>query len=108
MSPKITVHGGATNAHGADVSPADDVSQPQVVAEDDLGRPTPDEDTAVETPEPVVEDEPDADEAPDYEGMTLAELRAEAESRNLPAYGTKAQISERLRESDGAPEDSAE
>ena len=103
MSPKITVHGGATNAHGADVSPAADVSQPLVGAEADLGRPTP-----TEPDEAVVEvaaEAPAADavplpEAKDYSSMTLAELREEADSRNVASYGSKAQITERLQAAD--------
>jgi rRNA maturation protein Nop10 len=105
MSPKITVHGGATNAHGADVSPVADVSQPQVGAEADLGRPTssldevqvetePEEDAAVET----------KSDEPDYESLSLGELREAAAARDLPTYGTKAQITERLREADASQE----
>ena len=113
MSPKITVHGGATNARDADVSPAADASQPPVAAEGDGGRLTPDEpmdvtayqadepqpaadESAVEEPveEPAEADEP----APvDYDGMTLAELREAASAADLPAYGTKAQLVERLK-----------
>lgn len=104
MSPKITVHGGATNAHGADVSPAADVSQPQVVAEDGLGRPT-----SVE-PEDVQEadDVPAVESKPDLDSMTIAELRAEASSRGLPVYGTKAQVIERLQDADTAPDEPTE
>lgn len=104
MSPKITVHGGATNARETDVSPVVVASQPQVVAEDDLGRPA-SEDPAVLVPEPV-EPVAEADgvaaaEPPaDYDSMTLAELREAAAARDLPSYGTKAQITERLREND--------
>lgn len=117
MSPKITVHGGATNARDADVSPAADASQPQVVAEDDLGRPTSD-DTAAEVEAVQSETSPEVEEvssetdteeeyvvndtAPDYESMTLAELREAAEARGVPSYGTKAQITERLREADAS------
>jgi hypothetical protein len=47
--------------------------------------------------------------APDpYASMTLAELRAEADKRQVPSYGTKAQVTERLRESDGAAEGDAD
>lgn len=93
MSPKITVNGGATNAHGSDVSPADAVSGPQVAAEGDLG--------------PSTSDEPEASDAetaanPGYDGMTLAELREAAGDRDLPTYGTKVQLIERLRENDAA------
>lgn len=105
MSPKITVHGGATNAHGADVSPAADVSQPLVEAEVDQGRPNLDE-VQDETTEEVdaVQDEAPEDTAPDYESMTLAELRAEADGRGVPSYGTKGQITERLRQDDASPQ----
>ncbi len=108
MSPKITVHGGATNARDADVSPAVDASQPQDVAEDVLGRPTSEDlDTVQETtvPEPdKVEDETESveDAAPDYDAMTLAELREAAADRKVPSYGTKAQIVERLHEADSS------
>lgn len=103
VSPKITVHGGATNARDADVSPADDASQPLVEAEVGQGRPTPDADTD------DVQAESDTDT---YAGMTLAELRAEADGRGVPSYGTKSQITERLREADdsakAAPSEDAE
>ena len=47
-------------------------------------------------------EEPEKDEAADYDGMTLGELRAEATKRNLPSYGNKAQLTERLREADAS------
>jgi DNA-directed RNA polymerase subunit RPC12/RpoP len=94
MSPKITAHGGATNAREANVSPVADASGPQVVAEDDLGPTHP----VDETPETV--DEPE-DSAVDYDGMTLAELRSAADSAGLPTYGTKAQLIERLKGAGG-------
>lgn len=101
--PKITAHGGATNAREADVSPAADAGEPQVVAEDDLGLTT----SVEAAPEAPAEDEPVAEDAtPAYEGMTLAELREAAGARDLPTYGTKAQLVERLREDDA--EDAAE
>lgn len=111
MSPKITVHGGATNAHGADLSPAADVSEPQVVAEDDLGLsavvPSLPEDSGplselpaeayAEDAVPLAEPEPVTDP---YADKTLAELRELAEARGVAAYGSKAQITERLRAAD--------
>lgn len=97
MSPKITVHGGATNARETDDSPAVVVSQPQVVAEDDLGRPTPTEPVAAE-PEANNAPEPEPELNADYDSMTLAELREAASARSIPSYGTKAQIVERLQE----------
>lgn len=111
MSPKITVHGGATNARDTDVSPAVDASQPLVAAEGDQGRPTPEEPVA-ETESVQDETAPEADDVQSetaeeetgdgYEGMTLAELRALATERDLPSYGTKAQLTERLREADAS------
>lgn len=107
MSPKITVHGGASNARDADVSPAADVSQPLVGAEADQGRPTSEEQEAVPgealpevSAESYGEDSAEPDAALDYDGMTLAELREEAGRRELPTYGTKAQIIERLHDDD--------
>jgi hypothetical protein len=106
MSPKITVHGGATNARDADVSPAAAASPPLDVAEDVQGHPTSEE--AADGPADVAEVEADeapvaaADEEdePSYAGMSLGELRAVASERGLPSYGTKAQLMERLREAD--------
>lgn len=118
MSPKITVHGGPTNARETDLSPAVDASQPLAGAEADQGHPTQVEGDEVVSGEavgeplaevpaqaygedavPLDESEPDVDR---YAGMTLAELRAEADSRGVASYGTKAQIAERLREDDAA------
>lgn len=97
MSPKISVFGGASNAREEDVSPASDASQPQVVAEDDLGLST--------SEEPVEDAVPDYDSAaPDYDSMTLAELRDEADKRGVPGYGKKADIIERLRDADNSPQ----
>lgn len=124
MSPKITVHGGATNAReSAEPSPDAAASQPLVGAEADQGRPTP-------VPEPEVqelraeaavgealpelpvesygEDAVPTEGAPGYDGMTLAELRDEAALRGVPSYGTKAQITERLRADDDDDESAAD
>lgn len=115
MSPKITVHGGATNAREqADPSPDAIASQPLVGAEADQGRPTPADGDVVEAPEvegealqgvaaeaytedSVALDEPDVDP---YAGMTLAELRGAADARGVASYGTKAQVADRLRADD--------
>lgn len=110
--PKITRHGGATNARATDTSPDVDASQllpdgAEAVREERPTPPAPEPvaaEAVVETPaETAGEDSPaDAPAAePDYDGMTLAELREEATARGLAAYGTKAQITERLREADG-------
>lgn len=122
MSPKITVHGGATNARDADVSPAVDASKPLVGAEADQGLPTSEQEVSAD--EAVGEALPevsadlygedatslDSDEPPTdpYAGMTLAELRAEADRREIPSYGTKAQITERLKEADAGSEPESE
>lgn len=106
--PKITVHNGATNAREEDVSPASDASEPQDVAEDVLGLPTSGEEVADEDDTPAKDEGTEAEETVDYDGMTLAELREEASKREVPSYGSKAQIIERLKESDGEPEDEAE
>jgi hypothetical protein len=106
--PKITVHGGPTNAREADVSPAAAASPPQDAAEGVLGHSTSEEAEAApvveELPEVVAEpdgeDAVEASEVKDYDAMSLAELREEATSRDIPSYGTKAQITERLREAD--------
>ena len=108
--PKITVHGGTTNARETDPSPAVDASQPLVGAEADQGHPTEVEgdgsgEALPEVPaeaygedaEPLAESDVDP-----YAGLTLAELREAAEARSLPSYGTKAQLTERLREADEA------
>lgn len=100
MSPKISVHSGATNARVADVSPAADASQPQDVAEDVLG-PQLSEEPQEQAEESAAEE---LTAVADYDGMTLAELREAANNRDLPSYGNKAQIIERLRDADGASE----
>ena len=118
MSPKITVHGGATNARDADVSPAADASgQPQVTAEDDLGSATPETDETVGEEQATADaggedaaalDEADEPTTDPYAGLSLAELRTEADGRGVPSYGSKAQITERLREADAAAEGNSE
>ncbi len=102
MSPKITVHSGASNAREEDVSPASDASSPQDVAEDVLGHPTSVDAPDTEPDEPDTEPEDDGNAVPDYDSMTLAELRDEAEKRGVAAYGKKSDITERLRQDDAA------
>lgn len=102
MSPKITVHGGATNAREADVSPVVTASQPQDAAEGVLGRPTseiPDEFQGAVTEEESLstDDVPTEEPQLGYGSMTLQELRDTASDRGLPSYGTKSQIVERLQ-----------
>lgn len=108
--PKITVHGGATNARErAESSPDALASQPLVGAEADQGHPTPEPqapileipayvaDVLAETPVEVTEEALDP-----YAGLNLTELKAVADKRGLPVYGTKSQIAERLRDADAA------
>lgn len=124
--PKITRHGGPTNARDAESSPDADASQLLLDGAEAVQEERP---TAVEgelvgdgAGEALPDLPPDADgedaallegggpsgngggpgEAPDYDGMTLAELREEANSRDIPSYGTKAQITERLKAADAA------
>jgi hypothetical protein len=116
MSPKISIHGGATNAHGAEVSPADDVSEePQAVSQDGLGHSTteeaPDENADREQEQEQdapAEDDGEADAAKDYNTMTITELRAEATRRGIPSFGNKSQVIERLKGADGASDEPAE
>jgi len=110
--PKNHVGRGPTDVGAADVSPAAVADQsPQVVAEDGLGRTNEvvadevvGEALAAVSVEAYAEDAvllagPDVDP---YAGLTLAELRAAADGRGVPSYGTKAQVAERLREDDSA------
>lgn len=80
--PKITVHGGPSNAN--DDHPA---------AEEDQ----------TEAAQPATEDKADtADEtsAPDYEALNVGQLREEASRRGLDHTGKKAELVERLEASD--------
>lgn len=105
--PKNHVGRAPTNARAVDDSPVTDASEPRDVAEDVPGRPTSQEVPDETTPETDdVQDEKAEDDEPEgdpYAGLTLAELRAEADKRGVPSYGTKAQITERLREDDASP-----
>lgn len=115
--PKITKHGGPTNARGEESSPDSPVRAPLAGAEADQGHPTPAEDNEVvgdgsgealpeldasaEDAQPLeVKYAGDPAQSVDYDGMSLAELRELANSRKVASYGTKAQIAERLREAD--------
>jgi hypothetical protein len=112
MSPKITVHGGATNARDTESSPDVSVSPPLAGAEADQGHPTLPEaepatqETTEAAPADAVEDLDNVQESTEsedaYAGLTLTELRAAADSRGVASYGTKAQITERLREADAS------
>jgi hypothetical protein len=104
--PKITVHGGATNASEAATSPAVPEDDPlggavrpvQGVTTPDKPAPEPEPTADVDAPEPAPEPlGPVPDISPvTGEEMTLNELRAECEKRGLPTYGTKASLRLRL------------
>jgi hypothetical protein len=107
VSPKITVHGGATNAREqAESSPDAVASLPLAGAEAGQGHPTYVAEAGPETVSPDAE--PEAEAAPEpvepdpYAGKTLAELRDEADKRGVASYGSKAQIADRLRAADEA------
>jgi hypothetical protein len=101
----------STDVRDADSSPAavTDEAAPPVTAEDDRGAAAPEAD-AVPAPEPAdggdsedkAEPKSEGGAVDPYEGLTLSELKAEADTRNVPSYGTKAQITDRLREADAA------
>lgn len=57
-----------------------------------------------QAPEPPVESDQDDEDEPDSQSMTLAELRAQADERGLPTYGTKAQLAARIA-NDAADQD---
>jgi hypothetical protein len=114
MSPKITVHGGATNAREqAESSPDALASQPLAGAEAGQGHPTFTGEPGPETVSPPFGDQvlrakdddgegetAEAAEPDPYAGMSLAELREAADARGVASYGSKAQIAERLRAAD--------
>lgn len=104
--PKNHVGRGPTDVGAADVSPAADADEsPQAVAESGLGRTSevgevlPEVSAEAYAEDAVALAEPEVDA---YAGLTLAELRGEADKRGVPSYGTKAQLAERLREADAA------
>lgn len=92
--PKITVHGGPSNA---DVDPG----QPGHVETDDdrHGDPVEDGQTATLEGDPG---DTQAPEAVDYNTFTAEELRAELKERKLPTSGTKPELVDRLAENDDA------
>jgi hypothetical protein len=109
--PKNHVGRGPTDSRETDLSPDVDASEPQAVAEDGLGRPTSEEAPEAKPAEEKQSDEMGAaeeeqseenDDKPNYEGMSLAELRAEADKRQVPSYGNKGQLVARLREADAS------
>ncbi len=117
--PKITAHGGPTNARADETSPVVPASEPLIGAEAGQGHSNSSEvlvdesgpELAAESTEPTLDEvqdetveeeasEGDSEEAVDYDAMSLAELKAVAEDKGVATYGTKAQIAQRLREAD--------
>lgn len=110
--PKNHADRGPTNARADETSPVVAVSAPLAGAEAGQGHPNVvpvDEPEAkaidAEVPEAAAADTDEDSveltvETVDYESLTLAELKELAVSRDVAAYGTKAQIAERLREAD--------
>lgn len=105
--PKISRRGNrsvATNARESAVTSPDALaSKPLAVAEDGQGRPLPEPEPAGAEPTETKETELETSEpepSQDLSGLTLAELRALADRRGVPSYGTKAQITERLNGTD--------
>lgn len=99
--PKINRRGNhsvASNARDTGTSPAVDASKPLAVAEDGQGRPLPEAEPAEETVLAPEGESAEPEPMQDLSGLTLAELRALADERGVPSYGTKAQITERLTE----------
>jgi SAP domain len=76
--PKITVHGGPSNAN----------DEPPATGEDQTPAP--------ESKAPASEAETQREEAPDYEALKVAELRELASERGLDTSGTKAELVGRL------------
>ncbi len=103
MSPKITAHGGATNAREAESSPDAVASPPLAGAEADQGHPTSEpEAVAVAEPGETAEEASVTVPVDRYDEMTIGDLRSEVAARSLGARGTRPQIIARLREADAA------
>ena len=80
-----------------------DVFNPEAAATD--GNPFPEE-LMVEAPTEEVEEEV-VEETPDYESMTVKQLRAILEERGLTVRGTKAELIARLDADDAGPSEEA-
>lgn len=99
--PKITVHGGATNDRAPDAPAAEPPAEPpaEVTVElhvaDAVGEALPE--VAAEA---YAEGATALTDVDPYAGKTLTELRELADGRGVASYGTKAQITERLRAAD--------
>jgi hypothetical protein len=77
--PKITVHGGASNADDPDAQPAEEPAQAEQP-----------------TTEAGQSEEPAAPTAEDYNDWTVTQLRAELAERGLSTTGNKADLQQRL------------
>lgn len=94
--PKITLHGGPSNASvPVEPEPGEEVTS---------GRVTPEEHTEVVNPveEPEKAGEPVSD---GYEDLTKIELQQELDKRRLTKAGNKDELIERLREDDAAKQE---
>ena len=86
-------------AEGAFIAePVEEVFNPEAAKSD--GNPFPEEQQTEEQPVEVAE--------PDYESMTVDELKALLRARGLPVTGTKAELITRLTEADTPSEEAVE
>ena len=86
-------------AEGAFIAePVEEVLNPEAAKTD--GNPFPEEQQTEEQPVEVAE--------PDYESMTVEELKALLRARGLPVTGTKAELITRLAEADTPSEEAVE
>jgi hypothetical protein len=114
--PKITRNGGPSNVRDSETSPVALANAPLADAEvgqghpnevvldggDGLGR-TPVEHPADGTESPEISGDGEGESLPvlpDYEAMSLSELKAAADERGVASYGAKSKIVERLRKAD--------
>ena len=79
--PKITLHGGASNAAAE--------PEPETVAPEDES-----------SPEPAAE--PETPSAPDYDDWTVEALKEQLADRNLPKSGKRDELVQRLRDDDAS------
>ncbi|MFB6937581.1 SAP domain-containing protein [Streptomyces chartreusis] len=87
MTPKITVHGGASNA-GAEPEPVDETDEAAG------------EDVSTEDSTPVSDTPP----GPGYEDWTVDQLKEELAKRDLPRSGKRDDLVQRLRDDDATAE----
>lgn len=89
LMPKITVHGGASNADDAEVAAAADETEQN-------------EAQTLEVSPEDAEQEGEPTEVVDYNAFTVDELKAELKDRGLPVSGKHDELVVRLAEDDGA------